>query len=303
MLLRMYLRWSSDRGFQTELVEASPGEEAGLKSATMTVKGENAYGAYKAERGVHRLVRQSPFDSRPPPPHGVRAGRRRAAPARGRGRRDRRERPARSTPTGRAAPAASTSTRPTRPSGSRTCRRASSSSARTSARRPRTRQTAMRILKSRLVELQEEEREAELARERGATQDIGFGSQIRSLRAASVPDGEGPPHRLRGGKRPGRARRRPRRLRARVPAREGRREGRLDGLSATLGRQSDPERPARPSSSRDPVQDDDLQLTAPATALAEPSPAYADGVGGAAAVERRVDDRARGRPQGLRART
>jgi len=63
MLLRMYLRWSSDRGFQTELVEASPGEEAGLKSATMTVKGENAYGAYKAERGVHRLVRQSPFDS------------------------------------------------------------------------------------------------------------------------------------------------------------------------------------------------------------------------------------------------
>ena len=46
MLLRMYLRWSSDRGYQTELVEASPGEEAGLKSATMTVKGENAYGAY-----------------------------------------------------------------------------------------------------------------------------------------------------------------------------------------------------------------------------------------------------------------
>ena len=63
MMLRMYLRWSSDRGYQTELVEASPGEEAGLKSATMTVKGENAYGAYKAERGVHRLVRQSPFDS------------------------------------------------------------------------------------------------------------------------------------------------------------------------------------------------------------------------------------------------
>ena len=55
--------WSSDRGYQTELVEASPGEEAGLKSATMTVKGDNAYGAYKAERGVHRLVRQSPFDS------------------------------------------------------------------------------------------------------------------------------------------------------------------------------------------------------------------------------------------------
>src|SRR5204862_686354 len=51
-----------DRGFQAELVEASPGEEAGLKSATFTVKGENAYGILKAERGVHRLVRLSPFD-------------------------------------------------------------------------------------------------------------------------------------------------------------------------------------------------------------------------------------------------
>ncbi len=63
MLLRMYLRWTDERGFTTELVEASPGEEAGLKSATLTVKGENAYGLFKAERGVHRLVRLSPFDS------------------------------------------------------------------------------------------------------------------------------------------------------------------------------------------------------------------------------------------------
>ena len=52
-----------DRGFETETIEASPGEEAGLKSATVTVKGENAYGTLKAERGVHRLVRLSPFDS------------------------------------------------------------------------------------------------------------------------------------------------------------------------------------------------------------------------------------------------
>ena len=59
ILLRMYLRWAEDRGFQTELVEASPGEEAGLKSATFTVRGENAYGILKAERGVHRLVRPS----------------------------------------------------------------------------------------------------------------------------------------------------------------------------------------------------------------------------------------------------
>jgi peptide chain release factor 2 len=63
MLLRMYLRWAADRGFDAELVEASPGEEAGLKSATLTVKGDNAYGLFKAERGVHRLVRLSPFDS------------------------------------------------------------------------------------------------------------------------------------------------------------------------------------------------------------------------------------------------
>jgi len=62
MLLRMYLRWAQERGFQTELLEASPGEEAGLKSATFSAKGENAYGVFKAERGVHRLVRLSPFD-------------------------------------------------------------------------------------------------------------------------------------------------------------------------------------------------------------------------------------------------
>jgi len=62
MLLRMYQRWAERRRFQTELLEASPGEEAGLKSATMTVKGENAYGTLKAERGTHRLVRLSPYD-------------------------------------------------------------------------------------------------------------------------------------------------------------------------------------------------------------------------------------------------
>src|ERR671933_346520 len=62
MVLRMYLRWAEKRGFKTELLEASPGEEAGLKSATFTVEGDNAYGVLKAERGKHRLVRLSPFD-------------------------------------------------------------------------------------------------------------------------------------------------------------------------------------------------------------------------------------------------
>ncbi len=63
MLLRMYLRWAERRGFEVEMGEASEGEEAGLKSATFIAKGENAYGLFGAERGVHRLVRISPFDS------------------------------------------------------------------------------------------------------------------------------------------------------------------------------------------------------------------------------------------------
>jgi peptide chain release factor 2 len=63
MLLRMYLRWAERRGFSVEMGEASPGDEAGLKSATFVAKGENAYGLFGAERGVHRLVRISPFDA------------------------------------------------------------------------------------------------------------------------------------------------------------------------------------------------------------------------------------------------
>ena len=63
MLLRMYLRWAERRAFKAEMKEASPGEEAGLKSATFIVRGDNAYGLFAAERGVHRLVRISPFDS------------------------------------------------------------------------------------------------------------------------------------------------------------------------------------------------------------------------------------------------
>ena len=63
MLLRMEMRWAERRGFDVELLEASPGEEAGIKSATFLVKGENAYGLFGAEKGVHRLVRLSPFDA------------------------------------------------------------------------------------------------------------------------------------------------------------------------------------------------------------------------------------------------
>ncbi|MGK2954918.1 MAG: peptide chain release factor 2 [Solirubrobacterales bacterium] len=63
ILLRMYLRWAERRGFSVDMKEASEGDEAGLKSATFLLKGENAYGLIAAERGVHRLVRISPFDS------------------------------------------------------------------------------------------------------------------------------------------------------------------------------------------------------------------------------------------------
>ncbi|WP_152613280.1 peptide chain release factor 2 [Inquilinus limosus] len=63
MLLRMYVRWAEQHGFKVEWLEESPGEEAGIKSATVLIKGHNAYGWLKTESGVHRLVRISPFDS------------------------------------------------------------------------------------------------------------------------------------------------------------------------------------------------------------------------------------------------
>ena len=138
MLLRMYLRWAQERGFQTEVLEASPGEEAGLKSATFTVKGENAYGIFKAERGVHRLVRLSPFDQ---------AHRRHTSFAQvivspllaeGRRPRARRERPPhRHLPRERRGRPAREQDRLRRPHHAHPDR-ASSSSARTSARRART---------------------------------------------------------------------------------------------------------------------------------------------------------------------
>ena len=63
MLLRMYLRWAERRGYKAEVLETTPGEEAGIKSALVEVVGEYAYGYLRAEHGVHRLVRLSPFDA------------------------------------------------------------------------------------------------------------------------------------------------------------------------------------------------------------------------------------------------
>jgi peptide chain release factor 2 len=180
MLLRMYLRWAADRGFTTELVEASPGEEAGLKSATFTVHGENAYGILKAERGKHRLVRLSPFDQAhrrhtsfaqvivsPLLPEDVdveideadlRIDTYRASGAGGQ-HVNKTDSAVRIThvPTGIVVQ----------------CQNERSQLS--------NRQTAMRILKSRLAEFELEKREAELARERGAPPDTGFGGEaIRS---------------------------------------------------------------------------------------------------------------------------
>ena len=179
MLLRMYLRWAERRAFKTELLEASPGEEAGLKSVSLLLEGENAYGIMGAERGVHRLVRLSPFDS---------AHRRHTAFAR-----------VDVTPwvdedvaveidegdlridTYRASGAGGQHVNKTDsavrithlPTGIVVqCQNERSQSS--------NKQTAMRVLKSRLVELELEKREQELAKERGITQDNTFGSQIRS---------------------------------------------------------------------------------------------------------------------------
>ena len=179
MVLRMQMRWAERRGFDVELLEASPGEEAGIKSATFRAAGENAYGLYAAEKGVHRLVRLSPFDS---------ANRRQTSFA-----------GVEVSPvvdeagdvqiddddlqidTYRASGAGGQHVNKTdsavrithRPTGVVVqCQNERSQSS--------NKATAMAMLRSKLIELEERRRAEEIARERGEAQDVNFGSQIRS---------------------------------------------------------------------------------------------------------------------------
>jgi peptide chain release factor 2 len=179
MVLRMEMRWAEKRGFQVELLEVSPGEEAGIKSATFIARGENAYGLFSSEKGVHRLVRLSPFD----------AAHRRQTSFAG----------VEVSPvvdaiddveiddddlqidTYRASGAGGQHVNKTdsavrithKPTGIVVqCQNERSQSS--------NKAEAMTMLRSKLLELEERKRREEIAREKGEAQDVNFGSQIRS---------------------------------------------------------------------------------------------------------------------------
>jgi peptide chain release factor 2 len=179
MVLRMMMRWAERRGFSVELLEASPGEEAGIKSATFRASGDTAYGLYSAEKGVHRLVRLSPFDS---------AHRRQTSfagvevsPVVEGASEVQIEDDDLQVDTYRASGAGGQHVNKTdsavrithKPTGIVVqCQNERSQSS--------NKATAMKMLESKLLELEERRRREEIASERGDAQDVNFGSQIRS---------------------------------------------------------------------------------------------------------------------------
>jgi peptide chain release factor 2 len=179
MLLRMEMRWGERRGMKVEIKEASEGEEAGIKSATFIARGDNAYGLFSAEKGVHRLVRISPFDAQSRrhtafagvevaplvedaveieiEPDDIQIDTYRASGAGGQH-------------VNKTDSAVRITHRPTGIVVQCQNERSQSSN----------RDTAMKMLKGKLVELEERRRQEEIAKEKGEAQDVGWGSQIRS---------------------------------------------------------------------------------------------------------------------------
>jgi peptide chain release factor 2 len=180
MVLRMQMRWAERRGFEVELLEASAGEETGIKSATFKVAGENAYGLFGAERGVHRLVRLSPFDSAHRR-HTSFAGVEVAPVVPDASDDVEIDEDDLQVDTYRASGAGGQHVNKTdsavrithRPTGIVVqCQNERSQSS--------NRATALAMLRAKLLERQERERAEEIAREKGEAQDVNFGSQIRS---------------------------------------------------------------------------------------------------------------------------
>lgn len=179
MLLRMYTRWAEHKGFKVEVLDYLPGEEAGVKSVTLSIQGRNAYGYLKAEKGIHRLVRISPFDSNgrrhtsfvscevmpevsddieiEVRPEDIRVDTYRASGA-----------------GGQHVNKTSSAVRITHiPTGIVVASQAQRSQI-------QNRETAMKMLKAKLYQKEVEEQEKKLAEIRGEQKEIGWGSQIRS---------------------------------------------------------------------------------------------------------------------------